>query len=261
MSDEHDAQERVRRLLGAAATPSGGERIPDEVAARLDDALADLVAERTGTGDEPGTAAPLGTEHAPDHAAGPGTDSGTHAATGTVTDLATRRRRRWPQLLVAAAAVSVVGLGVGNLVQNGDGEAASSADQATAEMAEEQEAAGGGAAAQAAPDADVRSRRPDGSPALVNGERPRLRTSSLALDIQRIEDLGLANPVDRGSAEWQESCVRPATGGGDAWLPVRLDGDAAVLVLRAPTGGRRTGDVFACGAAGSPVASVTVEAR
>ena len=260
MSDEHDAQERVRRLLGAAADPAEGERIPDEVAARLDDALAGLVAERAGTGEELGTGADTGT--------GPGspavTSSGTAplTATGTVTDLATRRRRRWPQLLVAAAAVSVVGLGVGNnLLQSSGGDAASSADQATAEMAEEQEAAGAGAASQAAPDADMRSRRPDDGSALVTGERPRLRTASLVLDVQRVEDFGFATPVDRGSAEWQEACVRPATGGEDDWLPVRLDGDPAVLVLGPPAGGRRTGDVFACGDAGSPVSSVTVQAR
>jgi hypothetical protein len=162
---------------------------------------------------------------------------------------------------VAAAAVSVVGLGVGNFVQRDEGDAASSADQATAEMAEEREDAGAGAAAPAVPDANAQSRRPDGGSSLVVGERPRLRTASLALDVQRIEDFGLANPVDRGSAGWQESCVRPATGGGDAWLLVRLDGEPAVLVLRAPTGGRRTGDVFACGTAGAPVTSVTVDAR
>jgi hypothetical protein len=42
---------------------------------------------------------------------------------------------------------------------------------------------------------------------------------------------------------------------------VRFDGRPAVLVLRAPDGGRRAADVFACGSAEAPAASATLKVR
>jgi hypothetical protein len=78
--------EAVRRLLAAARHDEG---IPDDVAARLDAAIADLSAGRTGE-----------VPSAPD------TDG---AALAPVIPL---HRRRWPQVLVAAAAVTLFGFGI-----------------------------------------------------------------------------------------------------------------------------------------------------
>lgn len=245
MSEEHDeAQEQVRRLLAAAGSAPPDHPLPEDVAARLDDVLAGLVAERQA--ESPGRAA-------------------------EVADLDSRRPRRWPQLLVAAAAVSVVGLGVGNLVQDSGGEAmsADSAAAGSSETAPRQSEGGedGGSttdrelAAEAAPEAEAeRSLRTDADG--VTARRPaRLRSDSLALDVQRIEDFALAVPVGGPPRRWDGACVRPTAGEGDEWLPVRLEGKQAVLVLRAPAGGRRTAEVFACGEPDAPVARVTIDPR
>jgi hypothetical protein len=265
--NEQDAQEQVRRLLAAAGSSPPGT--PEDVATRLDDVLAGLVAERAASS-------------GPAAATDPGAiDQAGHAAAdeepGTVVPMETRRRR-WPQLLVAAAAASVVALGVGNLAFDGGQDA----DQAvTAEAGSAQDGAGSpflsepgegdtadrdevpGTTAQdsgeQAPEA-LSSRRSDELDAAALPARPvRLRTDSLPRDVQLVEDLSIAAPVSGGG--WSSACVRPAAGAGDEWLAVRLDGERAVLVLRASTGGRRTADVFSCDDAGTPVASVTVRAR
>lgn len=86
----------VRRSLRAACHDAP---VPDEVAARLDDRLAELVAERT---------TPVET---------------------TVVTLRRRRRRRWPAVLAAAAAVTAVGLAGTQLVdRGGQGDALSTAE-------------------------------------------------------------------------------------------------------------------------------------
>jgi hypothetical protein len=259
--NEQDAQEQVRRLLTAAG--SSPPETPEDVATRLDEVLAGLVAERAGATDrEPAATHPA--VHAADH------DPGTVVPLGS-------RRRRWPQLLVAAAAASVVALGVGNLAFDGEqatdnaatAGAGSGQDGAGVPLlseAEESDAADRdevpGATAQdleELPEAP-QSRRSDELDAAALSNRPvRLRTASLPRDVQLVEDLSLAAPVSEGG--WESACVRPAAGKGDEWVAVRLDGERAVLVLRASAGARRTADVFACDDAGTPVASVTVRAR
>jgi hypothetical protein len=265
-----DAQEQVRRLLAAAGAPP--PETPEDVASRLDEVLAGLVAERDGV-----AATASGVEPDTTESADPPDDVAVDEP-ATVVALETRRRR-WPRVLVAAAAVSVVALGVGNLAL--DGELGGADQAATAEGGSAQDEAGtpllsdgmGGAAAdqdevprdaeesveQAAPEA-LRSRKNEERVATDLSARPvRLRTDSLPRDVQLVEDLALAGPAS-GEA-WRSACVRPAVDRGDEWVSARLDGAPAVLVLRAPAGGRRTGDVFACDDAGAPVASVTVRAR
>ena len=83
--------EAVRRLLAGARHDEG---IPDDVAARLDAVIADLAAE--------GVEAPART------------DEPTREA-----EVIPFRRRRWPQVLVAAAAVTVFGFGIAQIVGNG----------------------------------------------------------------------------------------------------------------------------------------------
>ncbi len=111
-------QEAVRGLLAEA----GGrpETLPPDVATRLDDVLAGLVAER------PAAASAVPTSPDADHAADTGLAA---AAVGTPGDeLAARRHRRWPKLLVAAATVGVLGVGLGEVVGGGTASMDAAAD-------------------------------------------------------------------------------------------------------------------------------------
>lgn len=251
MNAEHDEQEQVRRLLAAAAGPDPEhEQMPDDVAGRLDDVLAGLVSERA---DAPVTATEEGVAEDPvpeDEVTG-------------VTELASRRRRRWPQLLLAAAAVSVIALGVGiDDLTGGQGDSSTSAEAPS--MATQDDAGGGAGAAperlearsseDAGADRDLLTPLPEAA-----SDLPRLRTGSLRADVQRVADFSLTAAQSEGLR--RSGCVRPDTGAGDEWIPVRLDGESAVLVLRAPAGGRRTAEVFTCDDGDTPAASTTIEAR
>jgi hypothetical protein len=256
--NEHDeTQEQVRRLLAAAGSPPPD--VPEDVAARLDDVLAGLVAERGESGSEDTRPA----EH----------ETWEHEPAG-VTPL-DGRRRRWPQVLVAAAAASVIALGVGNLVLGSepaaDYAATAEAGSAQDEGPEPPTALSEGLAGEGAEDPDGRDTGLQAEPVppevLASTDRRatalsagpvRLRSGSLRRDVQLVEDLSLATAAGDG---WSGACVRPAAGEGDEWVAVRFDGEPAVLVLRAPAGSRRTGEVFVCGIPAAPVASVTVEAR
>jgi len=249
---EHDEPEQVRRLLAAAAGPDPEhEQIPEDVAGRLDDVLAALVSERA---DAPVTATEEGVaeDPVPDRATG-------------VTELASRRRRRWPQLLLAAAAVSVIALGVG--IDDLTGGQADSSTSAEAPSVASQDDAAGEAGAEAAPErlearspGDAERDRDLNTPPEAASDLPRLRTGSLRADVQRVADFSLTAALSEGFRR-SGGCVRPDTEAGDEWLPVRLDGESAVLVLRAPAGGRRTAEVFTCDDADTPAASTTIEAR
>lgn len=248
MNEQHDEasaseQEQVSRLLAAAGGPP--PELPGDVAERLDDVLAGLVSDREA---EPVPA---------DEVAG-------------VTELAPRRRRRWPQLLVAAAAVSVLGIGLGNLVQPGQQEAMTADSAGSVEeepRAAQREDAGGESAPQDAETTSERSAAEDQDGRELTGALdrratpPRLQSESLAVDVQRIEDFGLAVAVADTQRQWADACVRPATDAGAAWLPVRLDGEPAVLVLGEPVDGRRTAEVFTCDEGDRPAVSTTVDAR
>jgi hypothetical protein len=209
-------QDEVRRLLAAAGAEP--PRTPPEVAARLDDVLSRLAAERT-------PAVPRA-----DHLGGPVLPTEVVGAD----DLVSRRRRRWPQVLVAAAAVSVLGLGVATVL---DGRTV------------QEDAASSDAGGAAAPESALRA-----------AQLPSVRAVSLATDVQRIEDLAVAQPADRRRA-LQRACVTPHIGAGDEWVRIRYDQEPAVLVLRAPSADRRTAEIFTCESARDPVASTTVRAR
>lgn len=254
MNEQHDEasaseQEQVSRLLAAAGGPP--PELPQDVAERLDGVLAGLVADRV--------AGPVPADE----------------VTG-VTELAPRRRRRWPQLLVAAAAVSVLGIGLGNIVEPGrpDQQSAVTADSAGS-LAEEprvtqrENAVEGSAPLDSAPlkSESERSVAKDQDGGELTGSlsrpdrQPRLQSESLAVDVQRIEDFGFAVPVADTRRQWADACVQPETDAGAEWLPVRLDGEPGVLVLGAPADGRRTAEVFTCDDGDRPAVSTAVDAR
>jgi hypothetical protein len=238
--DDEREQARVADLLAAAGGARADEVVPRDVADRLDEALAGLVSTRTGA----------------EGAAGYPGDSGV-----PTDDIASRRRRRLPAFVVAAATVSVVGLGLAEVASDvtgvgagdtgGTESAASGADTAV-------EGSGGrSAASEDTADSSEELRQRAGTPQA--SAPPRLRRGSLAADLERAAVFSLASPVDDGDRAFRRACIQPDLGAGDAWLRVRLDGAPAVLVLRASDGRRRTADVFTCDDGDAPAASVRVQ--
>jgi len=201
----------MRRLLAESAGP---EPVPTDVAARLDATLARLVEQR----DEPG------------------------AEVETLA-LGSPGRRRWPKLLLAAAAVIVAGYGIGTVVQNESlsGDNASSTSE-------------GAGAAQSAPEADkgqalADQRNPDRQ--LLRVSAPvRLHSAELRGEVRRLLGrIGVANGarlpkahgLTSGAKELRSSGCTPGEVPPDSrWLPATYDGHRAVLVLGPPR--RSVGD-------------------
>src|SRR5687767_4685966 len=95
-----DQEAAVARLLSDAAGPVS---MPPEVAARLDEVLTGLEAERAGETE----AAVAGSSVA--ESAAPATSSVSSGASGPGEVVTLRTRRRWPRALLAAAAVVIGG--------------------------------------------------------------------------------------------------------------------------------------------------------
>jgi hypothetical protein len=231
-----EQEEQVRRALQAAAHGDEPATIPPEVAARLDDVLAELTAPRGGEL--------------------PVTDD----------DLARRRQRRWPNVLVAAAAVVVIALAGGAVATHGFGTLGSDGDSTSAENAassQDSAAKNGGNAKDSgvAPSATAPAAKPSGRRQALAGKGaaglPRLRTPTLAGDVRRV----LRQQPALGAPAGPLGCARPATGRGDTLLAVRLDGRRATLLATPLRGGRQGARVYSCDDGGTPVASVSVTAR
>jgi hypothetical protein len=209
-----EQEDAVRRLLAQ----SGPETLPSDVAARLDATLARLVAER----DEAGT----GTE--------------THETLAPVEPL---HRRRWPKLMLAAAAVVVAGYGIGTVVNNGSFSGAgsgSTADSATSGEASanssQERSSGAGSASGNVP-----------RPAQVRGGGPvRLHSGQLPTEVRRL--LGPKNTVRLPKEDnlsdtkgfQAAACTPTQVPKGGSWLSATYDGRPAVLVLGPPR--RAAGD-------------------
>lgn len=215
MADDRtpDHDEAVRRLL-ADARETGP--MPPEVAARLDAALADLAAGAGAHPTEPDAPEPDPTEPDP---TGP----------ATVTPL---HRRRWPRVLLAAAAVTVVGLGSAQLVDRG-GDAARDTAGAEAEVADDR------VTLREAPDSD------DGA-------------AGSAEDAQRDS----TDAPESGNLEGQRGPAR-ADGQGPFPTPVTLPGlDRALLADElAPVGRLREVGVLADEPSSGPASSRLLAAK
>jgi hypothetical protein len=221
-----EEEQRVRRLLAASA--SEPTPLPDDVAARLDTVLADLSVERAAEGVTILAHDPI---HDPRHDP-------------------RQVRRRWPSVLVAAAAVAVVALGVGTIVRSTGGQGADS-----------QASGSGPAAAKAiAPDAGASPQTPSRS-AGSSGAVPRLHTRSLREDVRRLAEQStgvagdLAGPASRPQQRTPPSCAIPPATQGERVFGVRLDGKPATLVLHPAVRGARSADVYPCADASVPVAT------
>ena len=192
-------EDEVARLLAEAAGP---EPIPGDVAARLDDVLAGLVAERSPARAHPG-AVPLAA------------------------------RRRWPRMLLAAAAVVVGGYAVGSVAVQGTLSGSDSGDSSAASdggaqdsLLVEDDGAGADADTEAAPEA-LEDTPPQRMSAPV-----RLQPETLRRDARRALDVLDALPAasTSGDATLDGSCRPPRLRPRERALPVRYDGGRAVLV-------------------------------
>lgn len=250
-----EEQEAVRRAL--AATPPVGP-MPPEVVARLEATIADLTAERAAEAgaEGPGAAAPGG-------------------RTAPVDELEERRRRRWPQVLVAAASVAVLAYGVGTVVQSSGPQAESASSDAAGGEAYEDGDAGsapgrstddGGAAApqEAGPPGDREA------PGLVTDRSVvALRTATLRRDVVRHLELGrvaaqldtLATLDAKRYARRDGTCLLPDLRAGDDVSAARLDGRRATLVVHRARGGTRVAEVYWCGDGRTLLAQTEVPAR
>lgn len=227
-------QDAVRRLL-AGARHDGST--PPEVVARLDDTLAALVEER-------GSA--------------PRADAAGHRTSAPVVDLGARRRRTAGVALLAAAAVVVAGVAIGQglpRMSGEDADAGSAADGATA-TSESQEPggsddsggadAGGSAESQLAPNA-----KQPGSAV------PNLSTSDTDLE-QELIGLRPSAGARRGisTPEAPDASCLLGIGPGRR-LAAEVDGQPGVIVYRPRSGNAQEVALFVCGD-GKPVRTLVL---
>lgn len=222
-----EQEEQVRRVLAGA--PAAGP-MPPEVAARLDKTLAGLVAERRAAGDS--------------------TDSSEPAP---LTDLESRRRtRRWPRLLVAAASVSVLGYGVGVVVDQMNGSGSAETSSAEAGASADFGAAGSKRDAERLPEAvvDGRVQRLEVPPA-----EARLHSDTLAADVRAVlegahptRSYAMDSPGTAGGRELEElaRCDLPVVTRRDQVALIRLEGRQATLVVHKEPDGVRVAEVYSC---------------
>lgn len=263
MADELSPAEeaRLRRLL---ARSRHDERLPDDVATRLDDVLARLEA-----GEDVG---PAGTPLAEVH------------------ELVARRRRTVASVLVAAAAVVVVGLGLGQVVDGigGASDATSADEAATAETADRSQgrtdgddAAGGSASDVEEFSAEAGALGDDGMAAqealgglLVVGrglaEVPEEGFTRAALRLERrVSAVPTASSQGSGPSSLDQAAPRvqrawqgcaPVDWGEGVAVAVLYEGDPAILVFRPASGESRVVELLQCGT-GMTLRSVTLPTR
>lgn len=229
-------QEAVRRLLADARHDAP---TPPEVVARLDETLSALVAGREA-----------GADHTSDGARAP------------VVDLASRRRRFASMGLLAASAVVVAGVALGQVLPGGSDDGATSADSAGGSSAVEspqsqldsggtdsEDGSGSSELSESAPQ-ELRSTAPGAG-------SPSLSTSSDDLDQQLLGLRGTTAEVPL-APDAATACETGATGPGRRVL-AEVDGQPGLVVLRRPDGAAQQAEVYVCGIT-DPVRTVTLPA-
>lgn len=233
-------QEAVRRLL-ADARHDGPT--PPEVVSRLDERLAALVAERGPS--------PLESVSPQEHVA-------------PVVDLGARRRRLAGMGVLAAAAVVVAGVALGQALPRGAGDAQGgdaasraestpSGDEASPDEDSQSDDSGAGAT-ELAPEA---MRTGASTP---YADQPALSAADPELD-ERVLELrpgASARPQGLGSLDALSSCRLLRLGQGRRLL-VQVDGGPGIVVFRRPDGATQEADIYACGGTG-PVRTITLPA-
>ncbi|MDZ5619361.1 hypothetical protein [Nocardioides bizhenqiangii] len=216
---------RIRALLSGARTT---DPMPADVAARLDDVLIGLAAERA-------TLDPVPADN--------------------VVPIARTRRHRVVAVLGAAAAVAVFGLAVGAVVNGDSGEDAGS----SAETAVERGGDDGAALEEPAPseaavedDSETEDQLP-GNLAYRKGDRPyAVRSGQLSRDLAAIQERVLVVPAD---ADYERSlvyapqdfpCRLPQLARG-VLVGVRYDDGPAFVRFLEPMGDSQVVEVLQCG--------------
>jgi hypothetical protein len=218
-----EQEARVRALLADLGTDPDAASVPPDVAARLDETLAGLVAERDET---PANVVPL--------------------------------RRRWaPRVAAAAAAVIVVGAGgvaAANLGAFGGHSDSSNSTSSTAGSA-----AGGSSSKSEALDGTATPTSPSAVPGKIQAGLPRLAGASFDTDVARLllrsrtnlddsaDSQRLAAQDDADGKTPAASCQGPSTSDGSASTPVLYDGTRAALVIHPAHDGKRLVEAWTCG--------------
>lgn len=227
-TDDHDSgltpeQEReIRRLLADARH---AEPMPDDVVARLDRVLVELAR------GEPGEA--------------------------PVIALASRRRRV-TSLLVAAAAVVALGIGLGQVIGTRD----QSADPSASDAQSLQDAP-----EVSSPKGSDRSTSAEAAtPSYARHKPVRIRPERFSADVVRTQGLVIAtsgelsseyNAGDNAAGAYFD--CSPAEWGAGIFVPVMYGGDAGVLVFRRAMGDTQVVDLFQCGSSDA-LRSITLPA-
>ncbi len=223
---------RIRALLSDARETAP---MPAEVVGRLDDALAGLAAERRVD------------------------EAQLTEATGygaSVHPITRSRRHRVAALLGAAAAVAVVGLGVGAVLDRdpeGANDAGSAESQVDRGANEDADAAPSVAASSDDPLAEGNPNDGPQSERVIDGDRAYpVDSRHLTRDLARIQTVVLA---DTAVADYQRGLIhapksfacRSASWGRGILVGVRYDGDPAYVAFREPIGDSQVVEVLQCG--------------
>lgn len=198
--------------------------VPPDVAARLDEVLADLTAPRRAQRDD--------------------------LAARRAAQERSRRRQHRQHLLVVAAAVAVIALGGGAVALRGlqpGGTAASSSRSST-----DPGAASAPAAGSTSEGPRLGSGPRSALPSNAAGAAPGLRRATLRADVDRL--LASRSTAEAATGDLL-GCVQPSAAPGERLLGVRLDGRRAVLAVSAD--GRRA-RVFSCTTADRVLAATTL---
>ncbi|MEI5673413.1 MULTISPECIES: hypothetical protein [unclassified Nocardioides] len=260
MTDDRLDPEReadVRRLLAGARYD---EPVPDDVAARLDRVLAELVAE--------GPPEMVADQHR------------------TIDLAAQRRRRRVRRLLVAAVAVGVIGVGLGQVglpsssQDDMDGSSAGGSAADSGGDSAEAEADGPAAAAEAPSALEEASPLERDAPLALTAEPLVVDDEDFASEAQlkslrrtTLQDLDAILSQDARSSTAPESdesrstegyaatptwfTCKPGPFGAGRLVAVQYDGQPAVLAVRPSTGDSAVVELLRCGS-GAVLRSATV---
>lgn len=237
---------RVRRLLADARVT---QPAPPEVVDRLDRALADLVAERATDAAHDDVAAASAVADRP----------------STVVPITSRSRRaKAGALLAGAAAVVVMGIGIGQFVGTDGGDAGGgTADEAAVDRgsgnaldagAAKEEPTAARAEAEGVP-AEAATQEPEAflSETMSTDEPPRtVRPRRLLADLTALQDATLPNPA---TADYSASSVTAPEGFACADAPwgrgvivaVLYDRMPAMVAFREPMGDSQVAEVLQCG--------------
>ncbi|CUR62346.1 conserved hypothetical protein [metagenome] len=247
LTPEHDA---VRRLL-ADARHDGPT--PPEVVARLDETLAALVAERSvaveGSEDSQATEDSKVSE----------------APRAPVVDLAARRRRLVGTGVLAAAAVVVAGVALGQVLPGGQGSddagsSAGGADRSTSSLAEDDAGAqadgeaGGSSSQEMAPQSKSASPAPLATVPTLSSTDPELAEQVEALRATPSS----ARAERRQTTDLMRTCALPDLGRGRR-LAAQVDGRPGLVLFQPVTDASQGVAIYVCGTP-EPVRTLTLPA-